>query len=141
VRRTFVDAGVLIAAATTRDPALHPAAIAVLDNTDREFLTSRFVWLEIIPKARFYRRVDAIAFYAAFFAGVVAWAEPLELIVRKAETEATAAGLALPDALHVAAAVLLGADELVTTERPGRAMFRVTSVPVRSIHSAAAVPS
>jgi predicted nucleic acid-binding protein len=130
---------VLIAAATMRDPVLYPAAVAVLDDTDREFLTSTFVWLEVVPKARYYRRVDEIAFYGAFFASVVARAEPLASLVRTAETEATAAGLALPDALHVAAAVLLGADELVTTERRGRAIFRVTGVPVRSIHPAASV--
>jgi hypothetical protein len=137
VKRTFADSGVLIAAATTRDWLLQPAAIAVLDDPDREFVSSIFVELEVVPKARYFGRADELGFYDAFFARVVAWAEPLDTLVQRAEREAIAAGLALPDALHVAAAMLLEADEFVTTERPGSAIFRVTSLPVRSIHPAA----
>jgi predicted nucleic acid-binding protein len=141
VTRTFIDAGVLIAAASGRGHDVEPVAVALLDDPDRQFVSSVFLRMEVLPKAIYYRRMDEVAFYEEFFTGVAAWAEPLDRLVRMAEAEARHAGLSLPDALHVAAAALLDADELVTTERPGRAIFRVTSVPVRSIHPAAAVPS
>jgi len=115
---------VLIAAATGRDP-------------DRTFVSSTFLCLEVLPKASYYRRRNEVEFYEAFFASVVAWAEPLDRLVRTAEQEAAKAGLALADALHVAAAVMLDADEFVTTERMGRAIYRVTGLRIRSIHPAA----
>jgi len=43
-------------------------------------------------------------------------------------------GLSAVDALHVAAAELAGADELVTTEKRDKPLPRVTSVRVVSIH-------
>jgi hypothetical protein len=49
-RKTFVDAGVLIAAARGRaDVAAH--AMKILDGPDREFVASPFLKLEVLPKA------------------------------------------------------------------------------------------
>ena len=39
------------------------------------------------------------------------------------------------DALHVAAAFLLRADELITTEKPGKPMYRTTLVKVCWLYS------
>jgi predicted nucleic acid-binding protein len=137
--RTFVDAGVLLAAATGRDPDVQPAAAQILDDPQRTFVSSVFVRLELLPKAIYHRRHDEAAVYDAFFARkVVAWAEPLDRVVQEAFAEAARSGLAAMDALHVAAAALLGADELVTTERPERSLFRVTAIKIRSIHPGAA---
>jgi predicted nucleic acid-binding protein len=136
VTRTFLDAGVLIAAATGRDPDVQYVAIALIDDPDRTFVSSTFIRLEVLPKASYYRRQHEAEFYEAFFASVAAWADPLDRLLQTAEQEATKAGLALADALHVAAAMMLEADEFVTTERPGRAIYRVTGLPIRSIHPA-----
>jgi hypothetical protein len=38
------------------------------------------------------------------------------------------------DALHVAAAFLLKADELVTTEKPGKPMYRTALAKVRWLY-------
>jgi predicted nucleic acid-binding protein len=54
--RTFVDAGVLIAAATGRQPALYRRAIAILDDPVRDFVASDFLRLEVLPKAIYTRR-------------------------------------------------------------------------------------
>ena len=40
------------------------------------------------------------------------------------------------DALHLAAAIATGSNELVTTEKPGKPIHRSRLVPVRSIHPA-----
>jgi hypothetical protein len=72
---------------------------------------------------------------------VSAWAAPSDRIVDLAEQEASQHGLGALDALHVAAAVLLAADELVTTERLTSPLHRTTSVKVVSIHPEARVRS
>ncbi len=64
--RTFIDSGVLIAAATGTDDVAS-RAMTVLDDPDRLFVTSDFVRLEVLPKARFYKNADEAQFYETFF--------------------------------------------------------------------------
>jgi len=63
---TFLDAGVLIAAARGNYD-VSAQAMAVLDDPDRLFASSDFVRLEVLPKAVFNRRADEAEFYTAFF--------------------------------------------------------------------------
>ena len=130
--RTYVDAGVLIAAFRAAAP-LGGSALAVLADADREFVGSVFLSLEVLPKAAYHRNRNEVAFYEAFFDRVVAWADPLDRVVEQAEREAARHGLNALDALHVAAAALLGADELVTTEGVRKPIHRATGVKVVAI--------
>lgn len=66
----------------------------------------------------------------AFFGRVTDWAGPLELPVEAAERDATRDGLNGMDALHVAAATRLGADESVTTEGSRTPIYRATGLNV-----------
>ena len=138
VTRTYVDAGVLIAAATGRQLEVQPRAIAVLDDPSREFVSSEFVRLEVLPKAVYAKQLDEVAFYERFFASIVAWAQSLDAVVARAYREGVGSGLAAMDALHVAVAAVLGAAELVTTEAPGKPIHRATAVAIVSIHPSAA---
>lgn len=126
--RTFIDAGVLIAAARTTPGPIQAAALQCLDDPYRVFLSSSFVRLEVEPKAHFHRRYAEAAFYRAYFESVAAWAEPSPALVEKASELARNHGLAAMDAIHVAAALDLGADEMVTTEGPFKPMFRVPGI-------------
>lgn len=130
---TYVDAGLLIAI-FRGDRPLARRAIEVVDDPDRRFVASRFLRLELIPKAVYHRQRAEVAYDEGFFARVVAWAEPLDRVVAEAEREAARLGLNALDALHVAAAALLGADELVTTEGPTKPIHRATGVQVVTIH-------
>ena len=103
---TYIDACVLIAACKGED-AVHERAMAVLDDPDREFASSAFVRLEVVPKPHFHKKTDEMGFYNAFFASVTHWAQPMDAIVAKAQAEAEKCGLQAMDALHVAAAALL----------------------------------
>ncbi len=117
MKRTFVDAGVLITAA--RGVAeLSAAAMQVLSDPNRIFLSSLFVRLEVQPKPTYFKLTPELRFYESFFAAVREWASPHDALTQRALTIACTFGLSAIDALHVAAAELLGADELVTTERP-----------------------
>ncbi|MFY9819848.1 MAG: hypothetical protein WAM82_00595 [Thermoanaerobaculia bacterium] len=80
-------------------------------------------------------RTDESAFYEEFFQSVETWA-PLETaFFEKALRVASDAGLSALDALHVAAALAVGADELITSEKPGKPIHRVQGITVRTIHS------
>lgn len=130
---TFIDSGVLIAAVRgTGDIARR--AMEVLDDPQRTFASSPFVRLEVLPKALFHGKDGEAAFYRAFFEVVQQWAEPGPGLVDQAFSEAARGNLAAQDALHVAAAAAVGAEELITTEKVGKPIFGVRSVKVRTIH-------
>lgn len=130
---TFVDAGVLIAAA--RGGAEQAArALEILDDPEREFAGSLFLRLEVLPQAIFNKRKVEVAFYEAFFSAVTRWATDLQEIAETAEREASTYGVQAMDAFHVAAAKSAGAEELITTEKPSRSIHRARSVSVVTIH-------
>jgi predicted nucleic acid-binding protein len=116
-KKTYLDAGVLIAAVRGKDEVAR-RAMQVLDDPDREFFSSAFLTLEVLPKAVYGKRQDEVEFYETFFAAVRRWAKALTRIVERARHYGNTHGLGAMDALHVAAAISVGADELVTTEKP-----------------------
>lgn len=131
MRRTFLDSGVLLAAArgTDRD---QDRALRILEDPDRIFVTSPFIHLELVPKAIYYKKRLEKAFYDQYFR-VAEWIRDLEKIEALALAEAAKAGLSAMDALHVAAAHLAGADEFITTERAGKPIYR--SLLVKAIYA------
>jgi predicted nucleic acid-binding protein len=131
VTRTFLDSGVLIAAARATG-VLGTRALALFNDPDRVFVTGEFVCLESFPKAIYYKRRSEVAF-EDFFADaehIVPLSEPLGHL---AYTEACQAGLSGCDALHIAAAKSSGAEEFITTERPTKPLFRVPGIVITTI--------
>jgi len=129
---TFVDTGVLIQAARGTDD-LAVRAHAILDDPEREFASSDFVKLEVMPKPIYNKYVPEAEFYEIFFDAVKHWSNISEELVEKAYHEACQAGLSAMDALHVAAAISVNANELVTTEKPEKPLHRITAIKVVSI--------
>jgi predicted nucleic acid-binding protein len=132
--RTFIDSGVLIAAAranTTRSTA----ALKILSENNREFASSVFIQLETQPKAIYNKQKLEESLYETFFSGVSHWASDLAQITQMADRIARIYGLAGMDALHIAAALSISADEFVTTEKLTKPMHRVTEIQVISITS------
>ncbi len=126
---TFIDAGVVIAA--MRGGVMQQQALAVLTDPARTFASSLFVMLEVLPKPVYYKRTNEVAFYQAFFNNAVTvWATCDEALVQEAYEEAQATGLAALDALHVAAARRVGAEELVTSEGPTKPLHRARKLKV-----------
>jgi predicted nucleic acid-binding protein len=133
VTLTYVDASVLIAG--VRGQGELPARVlAVLDDPDRSFAASVFLKLEVLPQARFHKRAAEVAFYERFFAAVTVWATDLPAIAEAALEEASTYGVEAMDALHVVAAASVGATELVTLEKPSRAIHRARAVKVVSLY-------
>lgn len=115
-----------------------PAATAakqILADTSREFVTCENVQLELLPKPAFEKRRAEVEFYHEHFAGA-SECEPFSAISGKAAMAlAKKYGLAAGDALNLAAAIRQGADEFVTSELPGKPIFRVSQIKVVSLHS------
>lgn len=129
---SFIDSSVLIDA-IRGEPEIAAKAAAVLDEPTRQYASSKFVRLEVLPHAVHFKHVDEVAFYNEVFSKVVAWADADDTLVEAAIAEATAAGLGAADALHVAAAARLKCDELLTSEGPTKSIHRAKSVRIVSI--------
>ena len=129
--KTFLDTGVLLIAWRQND--LTPAALTILSDDTRQFFSSQLVRLELLPKPKFEKRQKELNFYQAHFDEVQAF-EPLsEELGHEAEKLAARYGLAGPDALQIAAAIRQGVEEFVTSEKPGKPMFRVKELRVISL--------
>jgi predicted nucleic acid-binding protein len=130
--RTFLDSGVLLTAWRGRDAE---AALAVMEDPQRQFCTSQLVKLELLPKPAFFKQKAEVQFYQTHFRAAKG-EEPLSLeLGEKAEELARQHGLAAMDALHLAAAIRQGAVEFITAEKPGKPMFHVRGIAVKSIHA------
>ena len=101
--RTFLDAGVLIAAIRGTSE-IADRAMALLNNPERLFVSSDFVQLEVLPKAVYFRQEAEASFYRAYFASVTEMVPVSQALVAQASEQAQRVGLAAMDALHVAAA-------------------------------------
>lgn len=130
----YLDSGVLINAFRGVG-SVGIRAIEVLDNPAYQFATSQFVQLETIPKATYYKQQAEVDFYESFFSSVTLWATKLDEILQTGNRIASTYGLAAMDALHLAAALTVDAEEFVTTEKTTKPMHRVTEIPVVSIAS------
>lgn len=130
---TFPDTNVLIAAATGQGNHA-PQALAIMRDPARTFASSPFVRLELVPKAVFHKRIAEAAFYERFFRRVSRWIDDYAMMVAEAEKFGGQFGLNMGDALHIAAALMAGADEFVTAERPTSPFKNVKGIKVISIY-------
>lgn len=129
--KTFLDTGVLLKA--WRGETLSGEALTILSDDSREFYSSQMVRLELLPKPRFEKRQQELDFYEAHFNEVISF-EPLsQELGNEAEQLAGMYGLAGPDALQIAAAIRQGVEEFVTSEKPGKPLFRVKEIRVVSL--------
>jgi predicted nucleic acid-binding protein len=132
--KTFVDANILLLA-WRGEAALRMKAATVLTDINRHFISSDFVRLELLPKALYHKNQAEQLVYEMFFNRVQEWVDDTEQIVAEGLKVGARYGLNALDALHVAAALLAGADEFVTAERPTSPLSRVQGMTVVSLLS------
>ena len=89
-----------------------------------------FLKLDLLPQPSFRKRKAELAFLEDFFARVVDWCEASEDLMRAAVAEVGGVPLSTVEALHVAAAKRLNADELITAERPGKPLHKLRGLKV-----------
>jgi predicted nucleic acid-binding protein len=129
---TFIDSGILVAAARGVGE-YSEKAIEILTDANREFGSSEFIKMEVIPKAIYHRKTAEVQFYETFFSAVTYWANDIEQVIRDSYYIGCKYGLAAMDAFHIAAALSIGAEEFMTTEKPTKPMFNITDIQVTSI--------
>jgi predicted nucleic acid-binding protein len=123
VRRTFLDTGVLLAA-WDANKAFHEHAKSILEDANRDFIATSLLSLELIPHAEFGKRDREVAFMRDYLDVYVS--ETLEvneqLVIEGMEVACRidAGGI---DAMHLAAAIRLNADEFITTEKESKPMY------------------
>jgi predicted nucleic acid-binding protein len=132
--RTYVDSGVLIAAARGKG-ALSDRALAIISDFSREFVCSDYVRLEVIPKPTYFGYAAEVEFYQAYFANIETWLGFEVDHLRAAFEEACRAGLSAIDAIHVVVAAQSGCEEFITTEKPTKAIHRTSLLRIVSIDS------
>ncbi|MGO8766348.1 MAG: type II toxin-antitoxin system VapC family toxin [Limisphaerales bacterium] len=131
--RTFLDSGVLLSA--WKRGELHDAAVGILDDVSRQFVTCDNVKLELLPKPAFEKRHSEVEFYNELFSEAAACELFSEASGKAAMALARKYGLAAGDALNLASAIRQGADEFITSELPGKPLFRVSEIKVTSLYS------
>jgi hypothetical protein len=62
----FLDAGILIAAVRGQEDEA-ARALAILEDSERSFIASDFLRLEVLPKALYDQRPAKVALYERFF--------------------------------------------------------------------------
>jgi len=132
VIRTFLDSGVLIAAARAAG-VQGTRALALFNDPDRVFVSSEFVRMEVFPKAIYYKRQAEVGFYEDFFSSVAQIVALSASLAQLAYTEACQSGLSGLDALHIAAAKFSGSEEFITTEGSTKPIFRVTGIIIKTL--------
>lgn len=132
-KRTYLDAGVLLVIVRGKEE-IAEKGLHILDDPEREFVSSPFLKLEVLPKAVHGKYDDEVMFYEEFFSAVRYRIDASEHLVEEALGCANAHGRGGMDALHVAAAIEAEADKLVTTEKPTKPIHRVKELPVVSIY-------
>ena len=90
---------------------------------------------EVLPKPTFEQRQPEVDFLNIHF-NVAAASEPFSAELGEAALGlAKQFGLAVGDALNLASAIRQGAEKFITSELPGKPMFRVKDLKVISLHS------
>ena len=118
----------------------HDVAIALMEDNSRKFVTCENVQLELLPKPTFEKRLTEVEFYNEHFDRVLGCEPFSEALGKSAMALAKKYGLAAGDALNLAAAIRQDADEFVTSELPGKPLFRVRQIKVISLHSLLSFP-
>ena len=119
---TYLDSNVLVQAATGTNRAIQQRALAIITDPNRQFVSSLFSRMEVIPLAIHFGRTKERLFYETFFRRVQSWVDPVD-IYDDAYQLACKHALSALDALHVAAASFAGA-ELVSAEKPTKPLYR-----------------
>ncbi len=130
--RTYIDSGVLICAANAIE-VLAERALSYLDDPKREYISSIYVQLEIIPKAVYYGNHLEKQFYETFLGGVARTVPTSSALLKQALVYGCEFGLSAVDSIHLACAVFGGAEEFITSEKPSKPLHRSKSVKVISL--------
>ena len=125
--------GVLIAAIRGEENVAD-AALSFLYDPLREYVTSDYVKVELLPKCTFHGNVEEKQFYEEFFKNSTIRVPSSDELLALAIEEGSKTGISGIDAIHVACAIVAGAMELITSEKSTKPIHRANGIKVISIN-------
>jgi predicted nucleic acid-binding protein len=131
--RTYIDSGVLICA-LRGEQEIAAVALSFLNDPLREYVTSDYVKIELLPKCTFHKNEDEKRFYEEFFKSNTSFVPSSNELMELAIDEGGKTGISGIDAIHVACAVVAQATELITAEKMTKPIHRASGVKVISIN-------
>jgi len=123
LKKTYIDAN-LILKPFSEDKEKADRALSILSDPQRQLIVGDYVELETLPKMIYHKQMEQIQFTEDIFKKAL-YIHSNEAIVKRAHDLAKTYGLAGMDALHAASAIVGGADELLTFEKPTKPFFRI----------------
>jgi predicted nucleic acid-binding protein len=130
--RTYIDSGVLICA-LRGEQGVADTALSFLNDPLREYVTSDYVKIELMPKCTFHKNDSERQFYEEFFASSTIHVPSSNELLAVALDAGGRTGISGIDAIHVACAVVAQADELITAEKTTKPIHRADGIKVISI--------
>jgi len=110
------------------------AAQGFLYDSLREYVTSDYVKVELLPKCVFHKNEEEREFYESFFNSTSLRVPSSDDLLAFAIEEGTKTGISGLDAIHIACALVAGAEELITSERSTKLIHRANGIKVISIN-------
>jgi len=127
---TYLDAGVVIAAVAGKLP-LSDLALDIITDPARSLVVSSLLTLETLPSALYLRDRAQAQALNDIIASADLRVSIRENLVDLAVSEASKIlGIRAIDALHLTAAKFAGADELITTEKPTKPLYKARGIKV-----------
>lgn len=114
--RVYVDACVLILAASAAEDDVARKALAELDRSDVDYVYTALVEHEVLPNPLRNGRDDQVAFFRHYLSEAIRVACDEEQQQGALAMRIACPGLGLVDAFHLSAAASAGANEFVTAE-------------------------
>lgn len=123
--KTYLDTNILIAAFQGKDTEIVKTITDIQNDSDREFIGSDFLRLELLPKPTFHRQQSEIEFMWEFLNGTDENVTISDKITQRAIELAGRYNLQPMDALHISAAIYARAEEFITLENPDKPMCKI----------------
>ena len=131
--RTYIDSGVLISV-VRGDAKVAASALSFLYDPLREYVTSDYVKVEVLPKAIFHNESDELQSYEDFFKSCQISVPSSDDLLAFAIEHGSQTGISGMDAIHVACAVVAQAQEFITSEKPTKPIHRANGIRIISIN-------
>ncbi len=125
----YLDSSVLISG-STENPLYAEKLLELLSETNRKFVASEWLRLEVLPKPIHNKQQFSILFLEMYLANCVSDISFTAKLTKKAFDLACIYGLSGFDALHITSAIEANADEFITVEKRTKPMYRVQEIKV-----------
>lgn len=129
---TYLDTNCLIALADA-EPQRKQKVFDLLNDPQRVFVYSSFFTLETLSLAIHYKNKKRQQVFRVYINLCAHFSNNLPAIMNEAYRQSERYGIVGIDACHIAAAVVVLAEEFYTFEKPTRPMFRTKDLKVISL--------